>query len=102
METDLLRPTWWISRTEMISKEIRVWDKGTINVIDPDSIKPGAISDSLNFLTKGDKMELRRGSRILGTDQGAGSIAGIGVATKLDASGTQVMFRKRKAKIGRA
>lgn len=80
----------------MISKEIRDWKHGVINDIEAHSIPPGSLSNALNFLTKGDHMELRRGSKILGTDQSTGSIAGIGVGTKLDAAGTQVLFIKRK------
>lgn len=78
-----------------ITVEIRDFKYGTINNIEPNSIPPGAIADSLNFITQGDHMELRRGSRVKGTTQGAGSMGGIGVATKLDATGTQVLFRKR-------
>ena len=74
---------------------MRTWDKGTIDLIEPNSIPIGSISKSLNFLTKGDHMELRRGSKILGADIGAGSVAGLGVGTKLDSSGTEIPFRKR-------
>src|SRR3990167_8066214 len=80
----------------MITKEIKNWKLGIINAIEPESIPVGSLSDSLNFLTKGDHMELRRGSKILGTDSGAGSVTGIGVGTKLDSAATQVLFLKRK------
>lgn len=80
----------------MIVKEIKNWIYGTIDNIEPNSIPVGSISRSLNFLTLGDRMELRRGSRVLGTDGGAGSITGLGVGVKLDSAGTEVMFRKVK------
>ena len=80
----------------MITKEIKNWKFGTINAIEDNSIPVGSLSDSLNFLTKGDHVELRRGSKILGTDGGAGSITGIGVGTKLNSAATQVLFLKRK------
>lgn len=77
-------------------KEIKNWNKGLVNLIEPQSIPVGSFSNALNMLTKGDKFELRRGYRVLGTDNGIGSIGGLGVASNLDSSGTQVMFRKRK------
>lgn len=81
----------------MIIKEIKNWPHGLVTSLEPKSIPVGSLADALNFLTLGDKIELRRGTKILGTDQGAGSsVAGIGIGTKLDSSGTQVLFRKRK------
>ena len=83
----------------MITKEIRNWQHGIVDSIEPSSIKPGSLSKALNFLTLGDRMELRRGSKRLGSDAGAGSITGLHVGVKLDTSGTQVLFRKRGRKI---
>lgn len=80
----------------MIIKEITEWKFGTINAIEDSSIPKGALSDSINFLTKGDRIELRRGSKILGTGNGAGAVSGIGVGTKLDSAATQILFLKRK------
>ena len=77
--------------------EIKNWKWGTVDAIEPTSIPVGSFSRSLNFLTLGDKFELRRGSRILGTDAGAGSVAGVGVGVKLDSGATEVLFRKRRA-----
>lgn len=80
----------------MINKEIRDFKYGVINAIEPSEIPNGSMSASLNMLTMGDRIEMRRGSKIMGTDQSTGAqVAGLGVATKLDASGTQVLFRKR-------
>ena len=81
----------------MIIKEIRTWSHGTIDNIEEQSIPLGSFSRALNILTMGDHFELRRGSRIIGADAGAGSVGGMGVGVKLDSTGTEVLFRKRKA-----
>lgn len=83
----------------MITKEIRNWQHGTVDAIEPDSIPVGSLSKALNFLTKGDHMELRRGSKILGDDAGAGSVSGMFVGTKLDTAATQIPFRTRARKV---
>jgi Ubiquitin-activating enzyme E1 FCCH domain len=79
-------------------KEVKTFTKGTINSIEDHSIPDGAASDSKNWLTKGDKIELRRGYKVLGTEQtGIGSIDGLHVAFKAD--GTQILYRKRGRKL---
>ncbi len=79
-------------------KEVKTFTKGTINSIEDHSIPDGASSDSKNWLTKGDKIELRKGYKVLGTEQsGTGSIDGLHVTFK--ANGTQVLFRKRGRKL---
>jgi len=79
-------------------KEVKTFIKGTINSIEDHSIPDGAASDSLNWRTLGDKIELRRGYKVLGTEQsGTGSIDGIHTAFRAD--GTQVVFRKRGRKL---
>lgn len=53
---------------------------GLINAIGPRDIKRGATPDSLNWQTKGDKIELRRGQAFLGTtsvNSGNGKASGI-------------------------
>lgn len=78
-------------------KEIKNWTHGLVSNIEPSSIPVGSYSSGLNFLTLGDRMELRRGYKTIGTNVGAGSsVGGLGVANKLNSSGTQVLFRKRK------
>jgi len=73
---------------------VSVYDKGVVNNIEPQSIPDGAASDSLNWITKGDKIELRRGSSVLGTEiAGTGRVNGIGIALRAD--GTQIPYRKR-------
>jgi hypothetical protein len=79
-------------------KEIKTFTKGTITALEDHSIPDGAASDSLNWRTLGDKIELRRGYKVLGTEQtGEGSIDGLHVAFKAD--GTQILFRKRGRKL---
>lgn len=84
----------------MINREIRNWTYGLVDDIEPSSIKPGSISKALNFLTLGDRMELRRGSKTLGDDTGTTeNVGGLHVGVNLDSAGTQVLFRKRGRRI---
>lgn len=72
--------------------------KGQMTRLEPQSIPRGASSGSLNWQTKGDKIELRRGSRPLGTLlAGAGKITGLRVGVRED--GVEVAFRTRGRKI---
>lgn len=81
----------------MDQHEVRNFKYGTINALEKQSIPDGAASSSLNWVTRGDKIELRRGQRLIGTDQGAGGITGLGVARRLD--GTEVMWGTHGRKI---
>lgn len=81
-------------RTKTVSKFI----KGLITSIEDRAIPDGAASNSLNWLTKGDRVELRKGYKVLGTENsGTGKIDGLHVAYKAD--GTQVLSRKRGRKL---
>jgi hypothetical protein len=72
--------------------------KGLITSIEDYSIPDGAASDSKNWVNRGDRIELRKGYKVLGTEQtGTGKIDGLHVAFKAD--GTQVLFRKRGRKL---
>ena len=51
----------------LLEKSVRDFKYGTIDELEAQSIPDGAASASLNWQTKGDKIELRRGSKILGT-----------------------------------
>lgn len=73
------------------------FDQGTVTRIEAESIKKGAASDSLNWLTLGDKIELRRGMRVLGADAGVGKVTGLIVSRRFD--GTEVAFRSRDKKL---
>ncbi len=81
------------------SVPIKDFKYGIIDSIEAESIPRGASSRSLNFLTSGVKIELRRGAALLGTTEntGLGRITGLGVAKKPD--GTDILYRTRKRKI---
>lgn len=72
---------------------------GIIDSVEQQSIPRGAASASLNWLTLGSKIELRRGYTLLGTtyNSGLGKITGLGVASK--PNGTDIIYRTRARKI---
>lgn len=62
---------------------LKNWAKGLITKVEPFSISPQSVSDMLNFTTNGDRMELRRGMKILGTEiDGNGKITGLHTSSK--------------------
>lgn len=70
---------------------------GQVDEIEAQSIPEGAASSALNWLTRGDRIELRRGYAQLGPiscASGVGKISGLHVAYRND--GTGVPFRKRR------
>ena len=70
---------------------IKNFDKGTVDRIEGQSIPAEAASASLDFLTNGDRVELRRGYKILGTSlSGVGAVTGLHVAEKSD--GTEILY----------
>jgi hypothetical protein len=72
--------------------------KGLVNVVEPQSIPEGAASDSLNWMTVGDKIELRRGMARLGAEiTGTGLITGLRRGIKRN--GSEILFRTRGRKI---
>jgi hypothetical protein len=81
----------------VLEHQVRTFKYGTVNSLEAQSIKDGAASTSLNWQTKGDKIELRRGYRVLGTDAGVGIVTGIRVGRKQD--GTEVLFKTYGRKI---
>jgi len=77
---------------------VKVFAKGLFTRLEDESIPLGASSDSLNWMSKGDMIELRRGQKLLGSDvTGTGRIRGLVVGNKFN--GTQVPFRVRDRKI---
>lgn len=78
--------------------QIKNYKYGTINNIEAQSIPDGSASDSLNFITKGDHIEMRRGSIILGTLQ-LGSARVLGIHIAVTAEGTQIIYVKRGKKL---
>lgn len=64
---------------------------GTVTRVEKETIPKGAASDSKNWVTKGDHIELRGGMAVKGTAQaGVGKITGMKVGRRFD--GTQVLF----------
>lgn len=71
---------------------------GVVDSIEDVSIPPGAASRSLGWLTLGDRIELVRGRRLMGSEvMGSGRVSGVGVGFKPD--GTQVLFKTYGKKI---
>jgi len=82
----------------MIVKEYRNFKFGIIDTIEAHSIPHGAASRSLNWLTRGDKIELARGRVLMGTENtGTGKITGLHVGLQADA--TEVLFKTYLRKI---
>lgn len=85
----------------MAKKKLSIFNfkYGIIDTIEPQSIPRGASSGSLNWVTQGTKIELRRGYNILGEtrNDGVGKITGLGVASRPD--GSDILYRTRKRKI---
>lgn len=85
----------------MAKKQLQILDfkYGLIDSIEQQSIPRGASSRSLNWLTKGTKIELRRGYTVLGDTEntGVGKITGLAVAKRPD--GSDILYRTRKRKI---
>lgn len=66
---------------------------GQIDTLEARSLPRGAASSSLNWLTKGDRIELRRGQAYMGTssvNSGNGKITGIKKATQ--STGVEILF----------
>lgn len=81
----------------MLEYIVKQFKHGIIDEVESQSIPDGAASASLNWQTMGDKIELRRGSKLMGSDAGTGRVSGIGKSVRQD--GTEVLFRSRGRKI---
>ncbi len=84
----------------MAEKYFKNFTKGLFTRFESESIPVdlGAASDSLNWMSLGDRIELRRGQTLLGSDvSGSGNISGLKVSRRFD--GVQVIFRTRDRKI---
>lgn len=69
--------------------KIQNFDKGVVNEIEDFSIPENAASDSLNWLTKGDMIELTGGYTLVDSDNeiaGTGKVTGLHVSEKVDGS----------------
>lgn len=81
-------------------REIKIenFKYGQVDSIEDKSIPRGSASASINFVTRGDKVELRRGNFLMGTAvAGNGRITGLKKALKAD--GTEILFRSYARKV---
>lgn len=82
----------------MWERYIKNFNKGLVTRFESESIPEGAASDSNNWSNLGDRIELRRGQVLLGTDvSGSGNVSGLKVCRRFD--GTQVPFYTYDRKI---
>lgn len=76
---------------------IKNFQYGVVNKIEPESIPVGSLASSKGFITKGDRMELARGTKIIGDEVVGGKVTGLIVVKRTD--GTEIIFRKRGRKL---
>ncbi len=83
----------------MINFTVKNFKYGTINKLEQQSIPAGAASASLNWITRGDKIELRRGYRLMGAteESGVSRVTGLGMANVID--GTQIPYKSAGRKV---
>lgn len=81
----------------MNNHSVEQFKYGLVDSLGAKKIPDGSASKSLNFITRGDKIELRKGFKIYGTEQTTGRNRGTHTAYKAD--GTEVLFTKRGRKL---
>lgn len=82
----------------MIIFPIKDFIFGLKDKVEAESIPRGSLSSVLNWLPVGDKIELRRGMLLVGSEQsGSGKITGLHTTVKAD--GTEITYRKRGQKL---
>jgi len=77
--------------------KIRNFKSGLQTRLEDFSIERDAASKSLNWLTLGDRIELSGGYDVIGTENGAGKITGLGIGERVD--GSKLAIRTRGQKI---
>lgn len=70
---------------------------GIVDSLEKKSIPVGSASRSLNWLTLGDRIELRRGYKVVGTDNGVGKCSSVFSATDYD--GDETLFKTYARKV---
>ena len=68
------------------------WKYGLVNKLEEKSIPVGSAKRTKNWLTRGDKIELRPGYQLLGNDAGIGKVTGSWIGN--DIFGNEVPFKK--------
>lgn len=71
---------------------VDTFDKGLITVFKDDSIPEGSASRSVNFITRGDRIEIVGGTSVLGDDTGVEPVSGYYIGT--DSQGVEHHFKK--------
>jgi len=75
------------------------FNTGVISRIDDDSVPRGGASDSLNWMTQGDKIELRGGYALMGDEEdGVGRITGLKKGDRFDEEEVLICTHGRKVK----
>ena len=82
----------------MLIKTLKTFKYGIVTKLEDYSIPDGAASASNNWITQGDRIELRRGMLLMGTEiTGAGKVTCL--HTTYQADGTEILYRTRGQKI---
>ncbi len=81
----------------IITQKIDKFPYGQIDTIEDRKIPKGAASKALDWIPQGDRIELRRGNHLIGSDDGAGKVTGLHVGYK--ANGAQVLFKTYARKL---
>lgn len=72
---------------------------GVVTRIDDDSVPRGGASDSLNWMTQGDKIELRGGYALMGDEEeGVGRVTGLKKGDRFDEQEVLIVTHGRKVK----
>jgi hypothetical protein len=78
--------------------KVSTYGKGIVNFVEDTLIDDGASSESVNFLTLPDRIELIGGRRLIGAEEsGNTGVLGMGEITKVD--GEEILFRKIGTKL---
>ena len=77
----------------MRNKIIENFERGLITSLESQSIPSGSSSDSLNWITRGDKIELTRGYSVTG-DETYATTKVTGVHQAYDVNGVETLFKK--------
>jgi len=78
---------------------IENFNTGVVTRIDDDSVPRGGASDSLNWMTQGDKIELRGGYALMGDEEeGVGRITGLKKGDRFDETEVLMVTHGRKVK----
>lgn len=79
--------------------EVENFNFGTVTRIDDDSVPRGGASESLNWMTQGDKIELRGGYALMGSkEEGVGLVTGLKKGDRFDEVEVLIKTHGRKVK----